>query len=75
MKKITLALGAWMVLAGSAQAGPACEYLRNYVALQPQSGDELQMQDQEGACLVRNGQWSAAFSSMLLAFDVQLMRD
>ena len=41
MKKITLALGTWMVLAGSAQAGPACEYLRNYVALQPQTGDEL----------------------------------
>ncbi|MGX9525941.1 hypothetical protein ACXHWJ_17115 [Alcaligenes nematophilus] len=75
MKKITLALGTWMVLAGSAQAGPACEYLRNYVALQPQSGDELQMQDQEGACLVQNGQWSAGFSSMLLAFDELVLRD
>lgn len=75
MKKITLALGTWMVLAGSAQAGPACEYLRNYVALQPQSGDELQIQDQEGACLVQNGQWSAGFSSMLLAFDELVLRD
>ncbi|MCX5465007.1 hypothetical protein [Alcaligenes parafaecalis] len=75
MKKIALTLGAAMVLASSAQAGPACEYLRNHVALQSQSGDELQMQDQDGACLVQNGQWSAGFSSMLLAFDELVLRD
>ncbi len=75
MKKIALALGAAMVLAGSAQAGPACEYLRNYVALQPQSGVELQMQDQDGACRVQNAQWSTGASSMLLAFDELVLRD
>lgn len=75
MKKIALALGAAMVLAGSAQAGPACEYLRNYVALQSQSGAELQMQDQDGACRVQNAQWSTGASSMLLAFDELVLRD
>ena len=74
-KKIALMLGGAMVLASSAHAGPACEYLRHYVALQPQSGDELQMQDREGACRVQNGQWSAGFSSMLLAFDELVLRD
>ena len=75
MKKIALALGAMMVLAGSAQAGPACEYLRNYVALQPQSGSELQMQDQDGACRVQNAQFSMGFSSLLLAFDELVLHD
>ena len=75
MKKIALTLGAAMVLASSAQAGPACEYLRNHVALQSQSDDELQMLDQDGACLVQNGQLSAGFSSMLLAFDELVLRD
>ena len=74
-KKIALMLGSAMVLASSVQAGPACEYLRNYVALQPQSGDELQMQDEDGVCRVQNGQWSAGFSSMLLAFDELVLRD
>ncbi len=75
MKKIALTLGVMMVLAGSAQAGPACEYLRSYVALQPQSGTELQMRDEDGVCRIQNAQWSTGSSLMLLAFDELVLRD
>lgn len=75
MKKIAGALGLAIMLATSAQAGPACEYLRHYVALEPQSGAELQMQDEQGACRVHNAQWSTGYSSMLLAFDELVLQD
>lgn len=64
-------IGGWVLATTvtTVQAIPACDYLLERAGIRTQDGVQMQIHDEEGACVVRHGQWDAVGSSMMVAFD------
>ncbi len=69
MKKTVMSGLLAALAAGAVQAGTSCDFLLERISLQGQDGAQLQVQDRDGVCVMRRGQWNVEHASVVLAFD------